>query len=97
MSRRELISDDGAVRRFRVFTDQGELIGTDEETIPTPVQVNEMTLRTRATQALATNAAYLQVTAPTNAQVVAQVTALTRECSALIRLVLNLTDTTGGS
>ncbi len=97
MSTRELISDNGRVRLFRVLDDAGQPIGTDEEAVPTPEQVNAATLRSRATQALTTNAAYLALTAPTAAQTTAQVQRVTRECSALIRLVLELTDTTDGT
>ncbi len=99
MSTRELISDDGRVRRFRVLDDAGQQIGTDEEIIPTPEQVNAATLRSRATQALTTNAAYLAIPSPgpTAAQTTAQVQRVTRECSALIRLMLELLDATDGT
>lgn len=53
-------------------------------------------LHAKARQALAANATYLALPTPTNAQVVAQVARLTRECSALIRLVLDdLSDISG--
>ncbi len=98
MPTRELIhSDDPTVRRYRVRDDGGREIGTDVEAVRTPQQVNESTLRSRAAQALATNAAFLALVAPTNAQNATQVQRLTRECSALIRLLLELTDTTDGT
>jgi hypothetical protein len=57
---------------------------------------NETELRTKATQALAANATFLGLPAPTVAQLTAQTQRLTRECSALIRLLLGqLEDTTG--
>lgn len=55
-------------------------------------QVNASTLEQRAVAALANNSTYLAVTAPTNAQVVAQVARLTRQSSGVIRLLLDQTD-----
>lgn len=58
---------------------------------------NEEDLRQRSRQALQANDAFLAISVPTNAQTLAQVKALTRECSALIRLLLNQVDTTAGT
>lgn len=55
---------------------------------------NRTTLTDRATQALAGNRDFLALAAPTNAQTLAQVKALTRQNAALIRLVLNLLEDT---
>lgn len=55
------------------------------------------TLERRATSALAANAAFLDLAAPTQAQTLAQVKTVTKECSALIRLALNLLDSTDGT
>ena len=62
-------------------------------------EINADTLRERASAALDANRAFLAIPAPgpTNAQVVGQVQRLTRECSAMIRLELNATDTTDGT
>jgi hypothetical protein len=60
-------------------------------------RTNGAALRQRAQGALAANAAYLALSPPTQAQVVAQVAALTRQDSALIRLYLGALDTTAGS
>lgn len=52
----------------------------------------ESKVRQRAEQALQTNTDFLALDPPTNAQVLAQVRALTQEASALIRLVLRRFD-----
>jgi hypothetical protein len=74
----------------------GKLLSTQTVDVP-PEQTNADTLRARASQAVAANAAYLALGTPTNAQVVAQVQRLTKECNALIRLVLGQLDDTGGT
>lgn len=55
---------------------------------------NEKTLRDSAAQALATNRTFLAITSPTNAQVSAQVKALTRQNNGIIRLLLQQFDGT---
>lgn len=61
------------------------------------IATNNSTLRQRAQTALSLNTAYLALSPPTNAQAIQQVTLLTRECSALIRLVLDQLDSTDGT
>lgn len=57
---------------------------------------NAATLRVRANNALAANATYQAISAPTNPQVVTQVLLLTKECNGIIRLLLSqLDDITG--
>lgn len=68
-------------------------------TFPAPpvAQVNAQTLQAKAGAAVDANNTYLAIASPTNAQVVAQVNRLTRECSAVIKLLLNQTDDTAGT
>lgn len=58
---------------------------------------NRRTVEDRARAALTANATYLALGSPTNAQNLAQIRLLTRECSALIRLALNELDTIDGT
>jgi hypothetical protein len=60
-------------------------------------RANGLTLQQRAQAALARNAAYLALPTPTLVDQAAQVALLTRECSALIRLLLNALDSVGGT
>jgi hypothetical protein len=60
-------------------------------------EANEATIRARAELALDSNAAFLDLGAPTNAEALAQIKRLTRECNGLIRLVLRQLDTTEGT
>jgi hypothetical protein len=53
---------------------------------------NQQALQSRAQAALAANATFLGLASPTNAQTLAQVKTLTKECNALIRLLLGALD-----
>ena len=97
MSTRQLISEDGRVRRYRVLNDAGQQIGTDEETIPTPEMANAATMRSRLQQALSANATHLAKTTTTNAENTAHLRRVTQQNSALIRLMLELLDTADGT
>jgi hypothetical protein len=59
------------------------------KTITDTLDGNRATLTERATQALVGNRDFLALAAPTNAQTLAQVKDLTRQSSAIIRLLLN--------
>jgi len=60
--------------------------------LPTPTPTNIDALQAKAVQALATNAVYLALATPTTAQAGAQVTRLTRQVNALIRIVASTVD-----
>lgn len=72
---------------LETYDQQGNLIGTTTINVPQDL-VNADTLRDRAAQALATNAAFLAVASPTNAQTLAQVKALTRQVNGILRLLV---------
>lgn len=62
-----------------------------------PAGLNDTSLRDKVAQALAVNDTYLELATPTAAQTTAQVQRLTRECNALIRLMIGRLDTTSGT
>lgn len=61
---------------------------------PPDCEANRAILTDRAATALDANRTFLALASPTNAQTLAQVKTLTRECTALIRLVLDRLDGT---
>jgi hypothetical protein len=97
MTNRVLISDDGRVRRYRVTNDMGLPIGMDEEAIPTTAEANDSILRDKIMLALSSNAVYLAIANPTTAHNAQQLGRLTRQTSALIRLIMGSVDTTEGT
>lgn len=73
----------------------GALVADRVETITVSTEsVNRLSLEDSARTALANNRTFLAVTSPTNAQIAAQVKALSRQNNALIRLLLNQLDAT---
>jgi hypothetical protein len=69
---------------------------TPEETAAAEGTVRT-TIEDRARQAYDLNVAFLANASPSNAQVLAQVRLLTRECNALIRLVVGMLDSDAGT
>ncbi len=62
------------------------------EPVAGSAQANASTISARARAQLAQNATYLALPTPTAAQQTAQIARLTRECSAVIRMLLGQTD-----
>jgi len=82
----------GTEDAVRELTDDERLLFTQPQ-----IAANRTAIEDKATRALATNAKFLALTTPTNAQTLAQVKALTRENTAIIRLLLNRLDTDEGT
>jgi hypothetical protein len=90
---RTLIETTATFKRYRVTNAQGQVIGEDVEPILAGADLTRQQLQEKARAALAANATFLGITSPTAAQVTTQVQRLTRECNALIRLMLEQLDT----
>ena len=91
-----IIEDTPEYQLIRTVLPQGAIA---EQVVwkPGTRQANALALNAKANAALAANATFLALGAPTNPQVLAQVQLLTREVNALIRLALSgdaLLDTT---
>lgn len=86
----------GAQTSQRAYTAE-ENTAADAEAAALAIDTNRSGITTKAVNALAANDTYQAIASPSNAQVVAQVDLLTRECSGLIRLLLNRLDTTNGT
>jgi hypothetical protein len=89
-------NDAGTLIESRPYTAQ-EIAEAAASAVEVAKVSNRRTVEDRATQALAANATYLAIASPTNAQNLAQIRLLTRECSGIIRLLLNQLDTTDGT
>ncbi len=81
-------SSAGAVTGQRPLT-AAESSALAAQDVPLTEASNANTLRARAKAAIDNNIAYLAITAPLNAQVLTQVTALTQQNNAIIRLLIN--------
>jgi len=88
--------DAGTVTDTRPYTAE-EQAAADAEAVQRTAGTNRATIEDRAVTALAANATYLAIGSPSNAQNLAQIRLLTRECTGLIRLLLDQLDTTNGT
>lgn len=86
----------GTQIQARALTTAESTALADQDTVAT-ASANDASLRTKASNAIAANDAFLAIASPTNAQVVAHVQRLTRENTALIRLVIGQLDSTNGT
>jgi len=87
--------DDGTTRVVGAPDDnvtQAQLQAAVDAHVAVDRDANGATLRRRAQNALATNATFLGLASPSNAQNAAQVKALTRQMNGLVRLVVGLLD-----
>lgn len=66
----------------------GALVTDDVVEVDVTAEVVTLDLHGKARQALAANATFLALAAPTNAQVLAQTKRLTREVNGIIRLLI---------
>lgn len=73
--------------RHQTFTN-GQLVDDVAIEVDITADVVTLALHARARQALTDNGEYLALTSPTAGQTVAQTKRLTRQCSALIRLLI---------
>lgn len=99
---------DDAIQTYTAWDTSGNAIETrpytPEETAAMNAEIaastqadNQSALQQKAQTALAANETFLGIAAPTNAQAVAQMQALTRQVDALIRLAVNALDSTTGT
>lgn len=72
----------------------GNLVDEQIRIVDITEETNETTMRAAAVQALEANRTFLAITGPTQAQVLAQVRALTHQNVRLIRLALGMFDAT---
>lgn len=81
----------------RLITEQAARSGGYTMPPRPTADVTADTLRDRLTQALTVNTTWLAIPTPTAGQIAAQVTRLTKETSALIRVALGQLDTDDGT
>lgn len=94
---RTLIETTATYRRYRITNAAGVEIGEDREAILSGADANAQDLQDKARNAIQANKNFLAIASPTNAQVIQQVQTLTKENTALIKLMLGLLDDTAGT
>jgi molecular chaperone DnaK (HSP70) len=94
---RTLVETTAIYKRYQVTNAQGKVIGQDIEPILTGADANAQDLQNKARNAIQTNNTFLGLANPTTAQVTTQVQNLTKENTALIKLMLGLLDDTAGT
>lgn len=96
MTTRTLVTDNAQVSVYEIRDDQGVLVGTDAVGKPALEEVNRQTVEDRLRLGLQANEAFRVLPSPTTNQVNAQVKALAKTVTALVKLQLDLLgDTTG--
>ena len=88
-----LFNDKGVQTGTRALT-AAEVALLAQDNVQAAAFANKATLTTRGLTALDANKTFLAIASPTNAQVSAQVRALTQQMNGVIRLVLNKMDAT---
>lgn len=74
----------------QVFDGRGNVLSDTIVVVDNTPQTTVSTVAGRAKAAIAANNTFLAIGAPSNAQVGAQVTLLTKECTALIKMMASL-------
>ncbi len=93
---RTLVFEDATVSIYELRNAQGVLVGTDAVGKPIPEEVNRRTIEDSLRLALQASAAYQALPLPSSTQNTAQVKAMTKAVTALVKLQLDLLgDTTG--
>lgn len=88
------VADNGTTRTITANVAQAALQAAVDSHVAVNEQANRTTLEQQAVGALDTNRTFLAIASPTNAQIVAQVKALTRQNNGFIRLILGRLDGT---
>lgn len=94
---RTILSDTAECTLWRDEDPAVGYVGYGRDWKPGSTGYNNADLRSKTAAALQINATYLALATPTTAQNTAQVQRLTRECSALIRLLLGRLEDVSGT